>query len=226
MLIRFELVDQVIAGGERGEKALGEILELGEAAIPSVLARFPGPLTVDRRQALGDLPRPADCGPVLRIVAAMRRLALPFLAVRSADMDVEVRFWATYLLGELNYADAASALFPRLFDENMAVRRIAHRSARALLAAGDEGITLRKNLERMVAYPAETEPRRLIAINSIAELKIHRSVPTLIAALSDPSEAIGQGAAVALSTMTRQDFGRDPRKWGDWWESKGKKRLT
>ena len=117
---------------------MSEILALGEAAIPAVFARFPGPVTVDRNQALGDLPRPADCGPVLKIVAAMRRLALPFLAVRSADTEVEVRFWATYLLGELNYADAASALLPRLFDENMAVRRIAVRSARSLVAAGDE----------------------------------------------------------------------------------------
>jgi HEAT repeat protein len=68
----------------------------------------------------------------------MRRLALPFLAVRSADVDVDVRFWATYLLGELNYADAGTALLPRLFDENPTVRRIAVRSARSLVGGGEE----------------------------------------------------------------------------------------
>ena len=73
--------------------------------------------------------------------------------MRSADTEVEVRFWATYLLGELNYADAAGVLLPRLFDENMAVRRIAVRSARSLVAAGDEALPLRRNLERMIAYP-------------------------------------------------------------------------
>jgi hypothetical protein len=225
VLIRSDLVDQVIGGGERGEKALGEILELGEAAIPSVFARFPGPLTVDRNQAIGDLPRPADCGPVLRVVAAMRRLALPFLAVRSADNDVEVRFWATYLLGELNYADVAAALVPRLFDENPAVRRIAVRSARSLAAGGNEGIPLRKALERTVSYSEEPEGRRLIALWTIGELRLYRSIPTLISVLADPVESIAEAALRSLTAMTRQEFGRNRDKWSDWWETKGRNRL-
>ncbi|HMJ52616.1 MAG TPA: hypothetical protein VK540_11085 [Polyangiaceae bacterium] len=225
VLIRSDLVDQVISGGERGEKALGEILELGEAAIPSVFARFPGPLTVDRNQAIGDLPRPADCGPVLRIVAAMRRLALPFLAVRSADADVEVRFWATYLLGELNYADVAAALVPRLFDENPAVRRIAVRSARTLAAGGNEGIPLRKALERTVSYSEEPEGRRLIALWTIGELRLYRSIPTLIAVLADPLDSISEAAQRSLTAMTRQEFGKNREKWNDWWETKGRARL-
>jgi HEAT repeat protein len=182
-------------------------------------------VTVDRNQALGDLPKPADCGPVLKIVAAMRRLALPFLAVRSADAEVEVRFWATYLLGELNYADASAALLPRLFDENMAVRRIAVRSARSLVMTGDESLPLRRNLERMIAYPDEPTERRLIAIWTIGELKLYRSIPSLIAALSDPLDSIVQGAARALSAMTRQELGEDARKWGEWWDTKGRKRV-
>jgi hypothetical protein len=225
VLIRSDLVDQVIGGGERGERALGEILAIGEVAIPSVFARFPGPLTVDRNQAIGDLPRPADCGPVLRIVAAMRRLALPFLAVRSADNDVEVRFWATYLLGELNYADVAAALVPRLFDENPAVRRIAVRSARSLAASGNEGIPLRKALERTVSYSEETEGRRLIALWTIGELRLYRSIPTLIAVLADPSETISEAALRSLTAMTRQEFGKNREKWHEWWETKGRARL-
>ena len=225
VLIRSDLVDQVVAGGERGERALGEILALGEAAIPSVFARFPGPLTVDRNQAIGDLPRPADCGPVLRIVAAMRRLALPFLAVRSADTDVEVRFWATYLLGELNYADVAAALVPRLFDENPAVRRIAVRSARTLAAGGNEAVPLRKALERTVSYSEEPESRRLIALYTIGELRLYRSIPTLISVLNDPIESIGEAALRSLTAMTRQEFGKKQDKWTDWWETKGRHRL-
>jgi hypothetical protein len=225
VLIRSDLVDQVVAGGERGERALGEMLALGEAAIPSVFARFPGPLTVDRNQAIGDLPRPADCGPVLRIVAAMRRLALPFLAVRSADTDVEVRFWATYLLGELNYADVAAALVPRLFDENPAVRRIAVRSARTLAAGGNEAVPLRKALERTVSYSEEPEGRRLIALYTIGELRLYRSIPTLIAVLNDPVESIGEAALRSLTAMTRQEFGKKQDKWTDWWETKGRRRL-
>jgi hypothetical protein len=225
VLIRADLVDQVIAGGEAGERALGEILALGVAAIPSVFARFPGPLTVDRNQAIGDLPRPADCGPVLRIIATMRRLALPFLAVRSADSNVEVRFWATYLLGELNYADVSAALVPRLFDENPAVRRIAVRSARTLAASGNEGVPLRKALERTVSYAEEPEGRRLIALWTIGELRLFRSIPTLIAVVDDPIDSIAEAAQRSLTAMTRQDFGRKQDKWREWWETKGRKRL-
>jgi HEAT repeat protein len=226
VLIRPELVDEVVAGGEEGERALGEILALGEAAIPSVFSRFPGPLVIDRHQMRGELPRPADCGPVLRIVAAMRRLALPFLAVRSADADPEVRFWSTYLLGELHYPDTAAALLPRLFDENAAVRRIAIRSGRALVAGDDEAaLPLRRSLERMVAYPDEPANRRLVAIGVVGELRVYRCIPALIAALTDSSRLIVETAAHTLATMTRQEFGTDARKWGDWWETKGRKRL-
>ncbi len=156
----------------------------------------------------------------------MRRLALPFLAVRSGDSDVEVRFWATYLLGELNYADAATALLPRLFDENPTVRRIAVRSARSLVAAGDESLPLRKNLERMVGYPGEPVQRRLVALSTIGELRLYRSIPALIEVLSDPTDAVVEGAVRALVAMTRQELGKDARKWRDWWETKGKKRLA
>src|SRR6185503_16147999 len=176
--------------------------------------------------ALGELPRPADCGPVLRIVAAMRRLALPFLAARSADSDIDVRFWATYLLGELNYADAATALFPRLFDENTPVRRIALRSARALVSSGEEGAPIRKGLERMIAYSDEPLARRLTALASIGELKLYRSIPLLIRALSDPMDAVVDGSVRALAVLTREEFGRDAGKWKTWWETKGQRRLT
>jgi HEAT repeat protein len=163
---------------------------------------------------------------VLRIVAAMRRLALPFLAVRSADIDVDVRFWATYLLGELNYEDSASALLPRLFDENPVVRRIAVRSARSLVAAGAEGTPIRKNLERTVTYADEPLMRRLTALSTIGELKLYKSIPALIEVLADKNASIVEGSVRALVAMTRQEFGKDAKKWRDWWETKGKKLLS
>ena len=153
----------------------------------------------------------------------VRRLALPFLAVRSADSDVEVRFWATYLLGELNYADVAAALVPRLFDENPAVRRIAVRSARTLAAGGNEA--LRKALERTVSYSEEPEGRRLIALWTIGELRLYRSIPTLISVLADPVDSIAEAALRSLTAMTRQEFGKRREKWTEWWETKGRQRL-
>jgi hypothetical protein len=78
-------------------------------------------------------------------------------------------------LGGLNYADVAAALVPRLFDEIPAVRRIAVRSARTLAAGSNEGVPLRKALERTVSYIEEPEGCRLIALYTIGELRLYRS---------------------------------------------------
>jgi hypothetical protein len=226
VLLHSDLVEKVIAGDKDADLALSEILALGNAAIPAVFAKFPGPITATRTGSVDDLPRPDECGPVLRIVAAMRRLALPFLAIRSADADGDVRFWATCLLGELHYPDSAIAILARLFDENADVRSMAARGARALLSDGEIGTTIRFGLERMVTRRDEPEQRRVLAIEALAETKSYRSAPAIIRVLDEPSEPIVKAAADALASLTRQGFGRDRRRWDSWWANAGKKRGT
>jgi hypothetical protein len=99
------------------------------------------------------------------------------------------------------------------------------RSARTLAAGGNEGVPLRKALERTVSYSEEPEGRRLIALYTIGELRLYRSIPTLIAVLNDPVESIGEAALRSLTAMTRQEFGKKKEKWTDWWETKGRRRL-
>ena len=225
VLLHSDLVENVISGGEQADRALSEILVLGNSAIPAVFARFPGPLAVPRDRAVEAASRPADCGPVLKIVAAMRRLALPFLAVRSADAEAEVRFWSTYLLGELHYPDSANAILPRIFDEDPGVRRIALRGAGALLAHGDAGTPIRLGLERLLSRKDEPELRKMRAIEALVELRVFRSVPALIRALDDPAETVRQAVAEGLAALTRQSFGNDRRRWDDWWATKGRLRA-
>ncbi len=219
VLIHADLVETVIGGGARGEQALGEILEIGEAAIPSVFSRFPGPLSVDRQYAATELPRPDECGPVLRILSALRRLALPFLAVRSADSSAEVRFWATYLLGDLHYQDAAIALWPRLFDEDLSVRTVALHAARTFVASKEAGAPIRVGLERIVASPDESIERRLHAIATIGALEWTPFVPALLRILDRSRSAVSVAAAEALSALTGEDFGADPKIWNKWWKN-------
>ncbi len=95
-----------------------------------------------------------------------------------------------------------------------------------MVSGGDEGIPIRKSLERMVAYAEEPFQRRLIALSTIGELRMYRSIPVVIEVLSDSNDAIVDSAVRALVAMTRQEFGRDVRKWTEWWETKGKKRLA
>jgi hypothetical protein len=225
VLVHSDLVDRVIAGGKDADLALGEILRLGDPVIPAVFAKFPGPLSITRIPADLDLPWPADCGPVLRIISAMRRLALPFLAVRSADKDPQVRFWATYLLGDLHYADAGAALLPRLFDEHDPVRRMATRSARALIGSGEPGIPIREGLSRMVQSRAEPERAKRMAVSAVGQLNLFRCVPAVIDALDDRDTNVATAALHTLKVLTDQDFGTQSRLWSQWWSTKGAARF-
>jgi hypothetical protein len=225
VLLHSDLVEKVIAGDKDADLALSEILALGNAAIPAVFSRFPGPVAAKRTGSVDDLPRPEDCGPVLRIVAAMRRLALPFLAIRSADTDPNVRFWATCLLGELHYPDAATAILARMFDDIPDVRQMAARGARSLAPDSDLATTIRFGLERVATRRDEPELRRVLAIEALLETKSYRSVPAIIRVLDEPSERVVKAAAQALSVLTRQGFGRNRRQWDSWWASAGKKRV-
>jgi len=89
-----------------------------------------------------------------------------------------------------------------------------------------EGTPIRKNLERTITYADEPLMRRLTALSTIGELKLYRSIPVLIEVLADPNASVVDGSVRALVAMTRQEFGKDVRKWRDWWETKGKKRLA
>ena len=84
-------------------------------------------------------------------------------AVRGADTEVEVRFWAGQR-GKRDYADAAGALLPRLLPtRTWRCVGIAVRSARSLVAAGDEAL-LCGATSRGDRLPDEPSARRVIAI--------------------------------------------------------------
>ena len=89
-----------------------------------LMARFPGPLTVDRsRIAVTTLPpRPSDCGPILRLVARERKVALPFVLEKLSSPDTETRGWATHVLCELPYIEAIAPLLLRLRDIDLSTR--------------------------------------------------------------------------------------------------------
>ncbi len=203
-----ELIQRVIDGGYRGQEAFDELVRNGEHIIQAVMARFPGPLRVDRHRARGELPAASQCGPILELVVAIRRPALPFVSVRTSSPDAEVRFWATHALGELRYAEAATVLVPRLFDDDAPVRRIARRSAAALVGAGAAGGPILKGLEDITRNADQPIPHRLLAIETMGEIRSGSLVPPLLSALDDTSDEVAEAARRALLLITRQDFGR------------------
>ena len=148
----------------------------------------------------------------------MGRAAVPFLAVRSTAGDPDVRFWATHLLGELAYSESAEAVFKRLFDDAAPVRRVARRAAAALILAGPTTEAwILPTLDRLARSSTERAGRRLLAIETLGELAMPKSVPVLIATLGETTAELAEAAHRALVNITRHDFRRDARQWNDWW---------
>lgn len=214
------LLAKVMARAPDSGVAFLTLVESAEPTMHLLMEGFPGPLVVDRHRALEQLPPASRCGPVLELIVAIGHPALPFITARSGSIDVETRFWATHLLGELWYTESAAALLPRLFDEDLPVRRVARRSAAALATEGGAaGAPMLQGLSHMARNIDEPTRRRVLAIETMGEIRASAMVPPLISALGDPSEDVVDAARRALLFVTRQDFGFDAKKWSAWWAS-------
>jgi hypothetical protein len=213
-----DLVDRVIAG-ESDEQEEAELLRQGERAMQAVMTRFPGPVGVDRSRfaSMTRLPRPSDCGPVLRLVVRERKVALPFVLERLEHDDDEVRGWATHLLCELPYPEAIPHLLVRLRDTDASIRVSA---AHALAAIGRSHPEEVRSSLLLLAH--EVDPyERTAALRAIAELRQPALVPELVRALGDGDETVVVAAHDALVRVTLQDLGMDARLWLRWWEQNG-----
>jgi hypothetical protein len=219
------LVERVIAVAENppaeghgADDAETELLRAGGYAMPAIMARFPGPVTIERdRLADGALPRVADCGPVLRLVASQRRTALPFVLSHVEDPELEKRFWATYLLTELVYPEVLDPILNRLFDPEPRVRRAARAAARCFAEAHPS--TIVERLELIAMDGGEARDRRALAIDALGDTREALAVPALIPLLDDPDSEVTSAVRGALTTITRQDFGPNSAKWRTWWEA-------
>lgn len=209
----------MLARGPDSDKAFVQIVESGEQAMPLLMASFPGLIGIDRHRVRGEIPPASRCSPILELIVAVGRPALPFITLRLSSVDVDVRFWATHVLGELCFPEAASALVPRLFDEDMAVRRIARRSACALVEAGDAGAPIIQGLSHTTRNIDEPTRKRMLAIETMGEIRAPALISPLISALSDPSEDVCESARRALVSITHQDFATDSVRWIEWWSA-------
>jgi hypothetical protein len=209
------LVDRALTG-EGDEAAEGELLRQGERAMRIVMARFPGPVAVDRTKLATSVnpPRPSECGPLLRLVARERKVALPFVLSRLEHPDPEVRGWATYLLSELPYAEAIAPLLLRLRDEDAPIRAAAAHSLAGVARMYPDEVR-----DAVVALAGVVDLEdRAAAMRVMGELRDPALVPELVRALADGNQRVVEQAHQALVQVSRQDFGTDARPWLRWWE--------
>lgn len=206
------LIDRVLAGDEEAETKL---LHAGQHAMPAILIRFPGALTVDvAAPPPGGLPRASECGNLLRLVARQRRVALPYLLTVVDERDVDRRFWATYLLSELPYIESIEPAVRALFDPEPRVRGAARVAVRVL---GELYPTFTvERLVRVLADARHDAVRKVIALQLLGELREAAAVEHLVPCLADPQPEVAAAARASLILVTRQDFGLHVAHWSAW----------
>lgn len=105
----------------------------------------------------------------------------------------------------------------RIFDADPSIRRVARRSARALVSSGDVGSAIVQGVGHVARNIDEPTRRRVFAIEAMGEIRSSIVVAPLISALGDPTEDVSDAARRALFVITRQDFGVDAQAWAEWW---------
>jgi hypothetical protein len=221
-----ELVAMVdrLASGEVDEVAEGELLRQGQRAMRAIMSRFPGPVAFSRARiaTANSPPRASECGPILRLVARERRVALPFVLDRLMAADAEERGWATHLVCELPYIEAIPRLLPRLRDPDASTAVSAAHALASIARSAPEPV--RDALIHLAR--AATPEDRMAAVRAMAKLREPSFVPELVHALGDDDDGVVTAAHDALVQVTRQDLGTDARPWLRWWEqNSGKHRI-
>ncbi|HEY1693017.1 MAG TPA: hypothetical protein VGG39_12700 [Polyangiaceae bacterium] len=209
------LVDRIVAG-DHDEQAEGELLRQGERAMRVLMARFPGPLSIERSRIAVTTPPPraSECGPILRLVVRERKVALPFVLERLVSPDTEQRGWATHLLCELAYSEAIQPLLLRLRDVDLSTRVSAAHALAAIARVYPDEVR-----GGVLGLAHSIDPiDRAAAMRVMGELREAALVPELVRALGDGDEAVVASAHSSLFLVTRQDFGLDARPWLRWWE--------
>ncbi|WP_394831831.1 hypothetical protein LVJ94_35480 [Pendulispora rubella] len=210
------LVERYLEIGD-DDYAEGELLREGHQAMPVLMARFPGPILREPPANEKELPMASACGPVLRLIAMQRRVALPWVLEHVDSRNEEKRYWATFLLRELAYVDAIPRLVTRLLDVSDRVRRAARWATAGM--ARQHGEETARELGRVVRDPTVDSKKRLTMLEVLEEIREPLAVPTFIAVLNDDSEDIAVAARRALLVVARQDFARDTRRWTQWWNA-------
>jgi hypothetical protein len=203
----------------QGDASAGErLVEAGGAAVPVLVAAFPGPIEAPsaRRGSAGEPPA-SECGPVLRTLARIGKKAIPFLVVRTNDADPKVRSFATRLLGELPSLESALAIARRFYDGDPEVRRGALAAARLLSNAPDALEALVAELGGMAEDRGKPTGVRLMAMDTLAELRQAQAVSHLVRVLTDNPVDVVQAARRALVVLARHDVGAAPAAWAEWW---------
>lgn len=212
-------VDALLAPGADETDAMGEVLRLGQTIVPALLAKLPGPLSVDLDALVRGACRPSHGGVLFRALAALRRIALHYVTVQAANMDVSTRVVACLALAEFAYPESANALVQRLFDPDPRVRAAAATSARWLRSSPETFTSMTTQLSRIVTATMERISRRSTAAAALGEIGAKDAIGALLSLGEAKDEGLRKAGLDALADITFET--RDFDGYRKWWKKHG-----
>lgn len=206
-------IAETATDSEAAQRAFDALLDHADEALPTLNLRFPGTLKMTRYDAAASGARVGQFSVVLDLVTRIGAATSELILDRMRDSNDDIRYFATMCAAEVRPRDALHGLVERLFDVDRDVR------ARAIDALNgypsrelDAGL-----LRARHALHSEDPDRVEAAAQSLAELGDVAAIPDLLESLGR-GQRHAEASKHALSTLTKQDFGTNARKWRGWWD--------
>jgi hypothetical protein len=204
-------------GSPRRAQSVARLAAQGDEAVRALVAALPGP--VEDEQAF----EPTRVGPVPAALSLHGAAAVPLLLGLLQEADPARRRCAAVLLGAAAEATAFGPLADRALDPDPRVA-----------AAAAEALARNRNHPAMRGVPDRLRRALLSGVTArvtgaaraLGSLRDVEAIPLLIQVLETSTGADAAAAAEALSRITLQRIGPDPRRWLAWWkENRGRGRA-
>ncbi|MBN1656137.1 MAG: hypothetical protein JXA30_20380 [Deltaproteobacteria bacterium] len=191
------------------------ILRAGDEMLVELERRFPGPLWLDRKQPIRDLPAAKNVSAISRTLVALGNKAVPCIRSLLLSNDREKRFYALLLAADVRHANLLEPLGQRLFDVDSQIRQLAVEVLRRYRNI----IGFRDTLNSLHLIASSTDrpvDMRITALQTIAGLRDTDAFGLLMNLLQYADDAVANMARRVLVVLTLQDFGLSIRKWSAW----------
>jgi len=215
------LIDAVIDAVVAGDAGVEALHEHGDAALLRLMAQFPGPLEVLRRD-LRALPPPSAHGPLIRTVIAVGSPVVPHIIDLLEHPNPDVRFYAAFVFHELRDPRCMRPLAKLAFDTNGDVRVVSMRVLETYRRAEGYGVAAAVVREQL-DHEERTEARaqQLNAARAAGTLRDIGAIPQLVELLASSDRFIQEASLESLCSITGQQHGLKPHRWRPWYEEHG-----
>jgi HEAT repeat protein len=218
------LIDQLESPDlDRRGAARAALLHHQDAALPLLMARFPGRVSVDPFAAGARIPAFAACGELLQTLAAMGAAAQVPIAERLDDSLPIVRFFALHYFASFTVPEAIPRILRRLHDEEQEIAA----AAVNVLGRYRDLPAFRQVLAHLHArFASRTPNARRHAARLLSLFRDPSAVPLFIDVFEKKEKTFYDAAEEALAAITKQRFGPSARKWSAWWEAHSRSPRT